>query len=314
MLAIIEHAGLFGFAIGLIHHAPFAFVKAKLGLGAHDIRPGAAVGKTRMHRIHAVLDALQPVAVLKTLDCDVHVPFADEKIVARHERYRRRTEVSEDQPAQLFDRIGRQANIFFSKRTARRFARNLHQLAVGVIEPAVVATANAIALDVTETKIGAPVRTESADHTRFSRAIAKENEIFAEDTDESRLHFQVRRNTDGPPVAAQEFTHRRAAPGARESLIFFFAGFVHDYLARSYPPRRTRRSRRRILDRGDRRSSLQNLRPLRSLRLNLLPLCVLRVLRGKNPIFNSPGLFSSARPRPAAARQLSLRSLPTLDP
>src|SRR5258708_7764243 len=37
----------------------------------------------------------------------------------------------------------------------------------------------------------------------------------------------MRRNTDRPPVTAQELAHRRAPTGASEKLIFFFGGFVH---------------------------------------------------------------------------------------
>ena len=68
MLAVVEYARLFGLAIGLVHHAPLGFVKAQLRLGAHDIRPRAAMGETRMHRVHAVLDALQPIAILQSLE------------------------------------------------------------------------------------------------------------------------------------------------------------------------------------------------------------------------------------------------------
>ena len=84
MLAVVEHARLFGVAIGLVHHAPLGLVKAQLRLGAHDIRPCAAMGETRMHRVHAILDALQPIAILQALDRNIDIAVACyEKIIAR---------------------------------------------------------------------------------------------------------------------------------------------------------------------------------------------------------------------------------------
>src|SRR5262245_58084469 len=184
MLAIIEHAWFFGLAIRLVHHAPFGFVKAELRLGAHDIGPRAAMGETRMHRIHAVLDALQPVAVLKSLDRDVDLAFANQEIVARHKRHRLWTEVSEDQTAQFFDRIRRQANVLFFERAVGRLARNLHQLAARVIKPTMIAAAQTVALDVAETQVGAPVRAEGADHASPPSRVAEQHEIFTKHTNE----------------------------------------------------------------------------------------------------------------------------------
>ena len=85
MLAVVEHARLFGLAIGFVDHAPLGFVEAQFRLRAHDVRPGAAMGEARVHRVHAVLDALQPVAVLNALNRDVNFAVADEKIIARHQ-------------------------------------------------------------------------------------------------------------------------------------------------------------------------------------------------------------------------------------
>ena len=63
------------------------------------------MSETRMDRVHAVFDALQPVAVLKALNGDVNVALADEKIIARHQRHRLRSEIGEDQSAEFFNRI-----------------------------------------------------------------------------------------------------------------------------------------------------------------------------------------------------------------
>src|SRR4029079_13124606 len=82
-----------------------------------------------------------------------------------------------------------------------------------------------------------PVRAICADHSRPPRSISEENEILSEDANESRLCFQMRRDTDGPPVVTQKFAHWCASPGASENLIFFSSRLVHEYLGGSEPQR-----------------------------------------------------------------------------
>ena len=120
---------------------------------------------------------------------------------------------------------------------------------------------NSVALNVTEAKIGAPVRAVRPDHSHPPRSVSEESQILAKDADKSRLAFQMRRDSDGPPIATQKFAHRRAASDAGEDFIFSFAGFVHRQPRiqfhheepsaaepqpsdREFAPRRARRSRR----------------------------------------------------------------------
>src|SRR4029077_4499738 len=107
------------------NQTPFGLVKSQIRLGAHDIRPSPAVSRARMNGVHAVLDAVQPVAVLGSLDGDVNIAFADEKVVARDERRRLRAKISKNQSAELFHWIGRQADGVFVKLTIPRLSGNL---------------------------------------------------------------------------------------------------------------------------------------------------------------------------------------------
>src|SRR5688572_8048981 len=222
MLAIVEHAGLFGFPISLVHHTPFGFMETELRLGAHDVRPCPAMREARMHRIHAVLDALEPITILEALDRDINFALADEKIVARHQRRRLRSEISEDQSAQFFYLIGRQANIFFLERTVGGLAGDLHNFAARVVEPTMITAAHAVAFDIAETQVGPSVRTKSADHAHLAAGVPEKNQIFAEHADECRLRLQMRRDADGPPVTTQDLPLRRPPPRARQNFIFFF--------------------------------------------------------------------------------------------
>ena len=151
VLAVIEQARLFGVAVSLVDHAPLGFVETQFRLRAHDIRPGAAMGETRVHRVHAVLDALKPIAVLNALHRNINLALTNKKIIARHQRCRLRSEVGEDQTAQLLDRIRRQADRLLLQFTVGRLAGNLPALAVAIIEPSVIAAPHTVLLDIAET-------------------------------------------------------------------------------------------------------------------------------------------------------------------
>ena len=87
----------------------------------------------------------------KALNRDINFAVADEKIIARHQRRRLRSEVRENQSAQFFDGIGGQADRFFFQLAVRRLAGNLPAAAVAVVQPAVIAAAHAVFLDIAET-------------------------------------------------------------------------------------------------------------------------------------------------------------------
>src|SRR5688572_27342825 len=118
-------------------------------------------------------------------------------------------------------------NRFFLKLAVGRLAGNLHALSVRVVQPAMIAAAHAVALNVAETEIGAPVRAKGADDADFSFGIAEQNQVFAEHANESRPLFQMSGNADGPPIAPQELTHRRALARAGQNFVFFFGSFIH---------------------------------------------------------------------------------------
>ncbi len=43
-----------------------------------------------MHWVHTIFDALQPIAILESLNRDVNIALAHEKIIAREQRRRLR--------------------------------------------------------------------------------------------------------------------------------------------------------------------------------------------------------------------------------
>src|SRR5262245_37078430 len=109
------------------------------------------MGEAWMNRVHAIFNALEPVAILKTLNGYIDITITDKKIISRQERCRLGTKIREDQATQLFRGIGRQANRFFFELAVGRLAGSLQQFSLRVIKPAVIATAHTVSLDVTET-------------------------------------------------------------------------------------------------------------------------------------------------------------------
>src|SRR5262245_25253582 len=151
MLAIVQHARFFGFTIRFVNESPFGFMETQIRLGAHDVRPGAAMSEAWMNRVHTIFNALQPVAILKTLNGCIDITFTNEKVISRQEGRRLGTEIGEDQTTQLFHGIGRQANRFLFELAVSGLAGSLQQPSLGVIEPTVITTTHTIPLHVTET-------------------------------------------------------------------------------------------------------------------------------------------------------------------
>ncbi|MEC7489394.1 MAG: hypothetical protein VYA17_07390 [Pseudomonadota bacterium] len=93
---------------------------------------------------------------------------------------------------------------------ARLLARHVDAPTLGVVEPAMIAAANAFRLDPAvlqrRTAVGA-VRIETAD---TAHAVAEQYQVLAQDADLARQVGEFVRQTDWLPVAAHQLAHRRA--------------------------------------------------------------------------------------------------------
>src|SRR6266536_2485091 len=102
MLAIVEHAGFFGFTIRFVDESPLGLVEPQVRFGAHDVRPCAAMSETWMDRVHAVFNALQPVTVLEPLNRYINIALTHEKIISLQERRRLGAKIGKEQSAHFF--------------------------------------------------------------------------------------------------------------------------------------------------------------------------------------------------------------------
>ena len=134
---------------GDVHHAVGRLLPVQLGQRAEGLRELVAardrVEERRVHRVHAVVLDLEPVARQREL-ARGHQPVARqvEGVVEREGRLLLgRPHVGEDEPAELVHRVRALAKPIL-ERARRGLARRLEDAAVHVVVPAVVAAADAV--------------------------------------------------------------------------------------------------------------------------------------------------------------------------
>src|ERR1700752_4612961 len=89
--------------------------------------------------------------------------------------------ISEDDSGALFDRIGLLTNRFAETFTAVHFSRHVDDLAVYVVEPAMIDAAQAAVFESAVAQVRAAVRAVQIDEPKLSLFIAKQHELFAEE-------------------------------------------------------------------------------------------------------------------------------------
>src|ERR687892_234044 len=99
-------------------------------------------------------------------------------------------------------------------RSLRGLGRLLETSSVAIVFPAVIRAANAFLIDASKSERGASMRTMLADKTVPTLFIPVDNQFFAEKLDrlDRFLIGQLSGRRDRVPVAAQQFSARRAAP------------------------------------------------------------------------------------------------------
>jgi hypothetical protein len=103
------------------------------------------------------------------------------------------------------------------ERAIGRLGGLIETISAPVVEPTVIAAANAIVFDAAELQRRAAMGTMQFNQSERARAIAKQNKIFTEQSYFPRSgwfrNFLAKRH--GPPIAAQHFARRGARSDAR---------------------------------------------------------------------------------------------------
>src|SRR5271165_513532 len=212
--------------IGDIHlkdRRPAADERALNGdAGAAGVLGDRAVQDRRVRGVDAAFERLQPVALFPNLR-DVAVGFRDLRpLESRRRRHLvARSHIGPDHPAYLGRRIGGQADLVTER---LRLVHLLDAIAFDVELPAVIDAAQAGFLVASEPQGGAAMRAKLLDEPDAALAVAKTDELLAEQLHAHRRAVglgEFARQEGRNPIPPQHIAHRRARSYSRHQLVLF---------------------------------------------------------------------------------------------
>ena len=218
---------------GDVHHAVRGGAKVVLGdcaPGFGELHPDhAGMEEHRVHRIHHVLVQLQPVARMPEGEGNQAVVGL---IVGVEVRERgdgpRRSHVREDETGELAGRV-RPLGDGVPDGALGRLTGSLEDHPVHVEQPAVVAAANPALRHDAELQRRAAMAAVPVQDPDPAIAIAKHDEVLAQDPHRQGNVAQLRGERDRLPVAAKQLASR--SPGADMGKLLVDGGYVRQGMA-----------------------------------------------------------------------------------
>src|SRR5262249_18421982 len=128
-------------------------------------------------------------------------------------------QVGEHQAVALGDRVPGLAHALALRACRVGLAGHLQALAFDVVEPAVIAAADAARFDLAVVERGAAMTAARIDQARPALAVAEQDQLLAEDLHRSGRGAGVGPHADRMPVAAQQLAHRRAVADLGEAGV-----------------------------------------------------------------------------------------------
>ena len=164
-----------------------------------------------MHRVDPVLRHLQPVAGKRAgIGHHLEARRLEGIVDGKLGRALGWAHIGEEQSLVLLHRIGALADVL-EDRGLRGLRRRLQQRAVDVVEPAVIAAADAALLDVAELQRGATMGAVLLEQAHASRLVPEQHQVLAQDPHRKRQLSQLRGHGDSVPEAPQVLPRRRAS-------------------------------------------------------------------------------------------------------
>ena len=182
-----------------------------------------------VHGIDRVFVDLQPVALgdhaARVVSVGVELdPAALQDIEAGKRRHPvRRSHIGKHQPAIFAYRIPRLTHLVLVV-IRGRLAGLVETISLHIIEPAVIAAADAIGLQTAIFQRRATVTAMRVEQTGAAAGIAKYHQILLEDLDALGQIAKLGGQRHRLPVASQQFPHRRPEPHMGEKRIFVWNG------------------------------------------------------------------------------------------
>ena len=200
-----------------VDHAGFGQRPVELGDGPECLRElvsaAQRVQKRRVHRVHAVVFHLEPVARHHELRRR-HQPVA-RHVVAVVDRECgtsiRRPQIDEHEARELVRRIGALPDALLEP-TARRLSRSFQAPSVDVVDPAVIAAADASLERDPELERRPAMRAVQVQHADAPTAVAEDHEILAQHSHPQWRGGEISRERHRVPEPAQILAAR--CPGA----------------------------------------------------------------------------------------------------
>src|SRR5215472_5714549 len=115
-------------------------------------------------------------------------------------------------------RIGRLPDVHLLAEL-RGLARHVEALARSIVDPAVVAAADAALLDLTPFQRRSPVRAMRIERADATLLVAEQHDLLAEELFFPRQVLQLFGEAGGLPIPAQEFAHRATRLDGRQLVI-----------------------------------------------------------------------------------------------
>jgi hypothetical protein len=186
-------------------------------LGDHVGQGREAVEERRVLRVDHVLGHLQPVALVIALLGPVLAVVAHEHVVGRDHRRFTLAHIGPDDAVAVLAGITRDLDVARQRR-AVGLAGLVDALAGLVVQPAVVAAADARLLDRAERHRGVAVRAFLSHEPRLAVEVAVQHQILAQDADLLRLVAEIGRHLDRYPVVAEQLAGRVLGADADQPL------------------------------------------------------------------------------------------------
>jgi hypothetical protein len=189
----------------------------------------AGMKRHDMETIDHVLDALQPIAVDVAGAEDFVALRVEEQVIIGEFRRWLRPDIGEDHARDLAHGIGALPHLVLEVAEGG-LARLIEALALCVVEPAVIAAAQALLLDAAVFERGIAVAAMLVEEAKLAIAGAEQHEFLVHQLDDLRLLAEMLGKHDRPPIAAQHVARRRARPDPRQRLVL---GLFHCLLPRA---------------------------------------------------------------------------------
>src|SRR5215510_7304173 len=163
----------------------------------------------QMILIHGIFNHLKKVAIHCPRSPHSNSIFPHQHIKSRQQRGRLWAKIGKNDPAQLLSFISGVTNTL-SEGTVSGLTGHFQDSSSDVVKPAMIAAAQSSILEMTKFQRSAAMRTAKRQQSQPVLLVAKQHEIFAQNSSAQRLSLQFVDKRDRKPITAQHFSRWRS--------------------------------------------------------------------------------------------------------